>query len=300
MQDDTRRGLYNTPKEIAEAVVFALPAILFLVCFLLIPIVGTFVSSFYRDVSYLPREFIFFENFRRIATDSTYWRSVYFTVLFVACSVAIEMVIGIIFSLIMHEAFPGRGILRGIILVPWAIPVAVSARVWELIYNFHYGLANYIVTALGIAGSPINWFGNSVGAFFALVITDVWKTAPFVAIIILTGLQAIPEDLYAQAKVDGTQFMQRFWKITLPLLKPVIVVALLFRTIDALRVFDLVYVLTKGGPGGSTTSVSLYAFKTFVAGDFGYGSAISVTLFIIAWLFSILYIKSSRFLEEVK
>ncbi len=114
------------------------------------------------------------------------------------------------------------------------------------------------------------------------------------------GLQAIPEELYSQAKVDGTNFLQRFWKITLPLLKPFIIVALLFRTIDALRVFDLIYVLTKGGPGGSTTSISLYAFKYFVSGDFGFGSAVSTVLFIISLIMAILYLKFSKYGEVLK
>jgi multiple sugar transport system permease protein len=131
------------------------------------------------------------------------------------------------------------------------------------------------------------------------VAADAWKTTPFVAILLLAGLSAIPEDLYRQAEVDRAGYVQRFFRITLPLLRPVLVVALLFRTIDSLRIFDLVFVLTKGGPGGSTTSLSLYGYQSFVGGDFGYGSAISVVLFLLAFLLSILYLRAGRFGREI-
>ena len=153
---------------------------------------------------------------------------------------------------------------------------------------------------LGFSDSPINWLGSSTGAFFSIVISDVWKTTPFITIIILAGLSTIPNELYKQARIDGTNFINRFFKITFPLLKPVIVVALLFRTIDAIRIFDLIYVLTGGGPGGSTTSVSLYAFKYYLTGDFGYGSAISVLIFLLASALAVLYIKFGNFTEELK
>jgi multiple sugar transport system permease protein len=131
------------------------------------------------------------------------------------------------------------------------------------------------------------------------VVSDVWKTTPFVAIILLAGLQAIPDELYSQARVDRANFLQRFFKITLPLLKPVLIVALLFRTIDALRIFDLIYVLTGGGPGGATTSFSLYGYKYFLAGDFGYGSSVSVILFIIALGLSVFYVRLGKWNREV-
>jgi multiple sugar transport system permease protein len=152
----------------------------------------------------------------------------------------------------------------------------------------------------GLLNQPINWLGTSDGAFFAIVISDVWKTTPFIAIILLAGLSNIPRILYSQAMIDGAGSWQRFYRITLPLLKPVIIVALLFRTIDAIRIFDLIYVLTGGGPGGSTTSLSLYAFKHYLSGDFGYGSAISIVIFLTAGMLSILYIKLGRFGEGMR
>jgi multiple sugar transport system permease protein len=209
------------------------------------------------------------------------------------------MLFGLGFALVLNEGLRLRGFLRVAVLIPWAVPIAVSARVWELIYNYDYGLFNFVGLRLGFFSAPINWLGSSKGAFLALVLADVWKTTPFVAIILLAGLSGIPRDLYKQAAVDGATTLQRFCRITVPLLKPVILVALLFRTIDAVRVFDVVYVLTRGGPGGDTTPLSLYAFKYFLTGDFGFGSAVSILVFLIAAAFSVLYIRSGKFTRTI-
>jgi len=151
-----------------------------------------------------------------------------------------------------------------------------------------------------LTDSPINWLGTPAAAFAAIVLSYMWKMTPFVTIILMAGLSIIPRDLYKQAMVDGTTFAGRFFRITLPLLKPVLIVALLFRTIDALRIFDLVYVLTGGGPGGGTTSLSLYAYKYFLAGDFGYGSAVSVVIFLVAGGLAILYLWVGKFKEAIQ
>ncbi len=285
--------------EIKSAYLFNLPLILTALAFIAFPVIGTIVLSFFRDVTFLPNKFIDVQNFSRLLTDAHFWQSGLFTLLFVVVSVILELSLGLIFALVLNEAIPGRGILRVVILIPWAIPIAISGRIWELIYNYDYGLLNYIFLQLGLVDSPISWLGTSVGAFFAVVLSDVWKTTPFMTIILLAGLSTISESIYKQAMIDGTNLFQRFFKITLPLLRPVIVVALLFRTIDAVRIFDLVYVLTGGGPGGSTTSLSLYAYNYYVNGDFGYGSAVSVMVFLAAGLLAVMYIKFGRFRETV-
>jgi multiple sugar transport system permease protein len=212
--------------------------------------------------------------------------------------VPLEVILGMIIALVLNETFPGRAALRAMVLIPWAIPAAVSGRIFELIYNYSYGVANYVTHLLGVG--PVNWLGTDLGAFAAVVLADVWKTTPFAAIIMLAGLAAIDEDLHRQAQVDRANFVQRFFKITLPVLKPVVVVTLLFRTVDALRVFDVIFVLTGGGPGGSTDAVSLFAYTYYAAGDFGYGATISVLLFFVALGFSLAYIKMARFGEELK
>ena len=291
---------YLSNSETKTAYLFNLPLILTALVFIFLPVLGTLITSLFRDVTYLPGKFLLFSNYERMFSDPHFWQSVSFTLLFVFVSVTFELIFGLIFALILNEAIPGRGFLRVAILIPWAIPIAISARIWQLIYHFDYGLLNYLVVNLGISNAHINWLGSSFGAFISIVVSDVWKTTPFMTVILLAGLSTIPRELYKQAEIDGTNFIQRFFKITLPLLKPVLLVALLFRTIDAIRIFDLIYVLTGGGPGGSTTSLSLYAYNYFVSGDYGYGSAVSVIVFVLAAGLALLYIRFSRFREIIK
>jgi multiple sugar transport system permease protein len=274
---------------------FILPLVLTILVFVVVPVLGTFWTSLFRDVTYLPHRFVFLSNYQRLLGDSNFWRSLTFTVLFVGISVPVEMTLGMIFALILNEKLRFRNALRATVLIPWAVPTIVAARTWELVYNYSYGLANYLGRITHISSAPVNWLGTPASAFTALVIADVWKTTSFVAIILLAGLQTIPEEIYEQAKVDGTRFHQRFFKITLPVLKPVVAVALIFRTIDAIRILDLIYVVTDGGPGGSTTSLSLYGYKFFNEGDFGYGSTIAVVVFLLAFLLSISYLRAGGF-----
>jgi multiple sugar transport system permease protein len=281
-----------------QAFRFLAPLLLFLTGFILVPIFGTFVDSLYREVTFLPRHFIGLTNYLALFHDPAFWQSVRFTLLFVLVSVPIEVALGLAVALVLNEPFPLRWLLRACVLIPWAIPAAVSARVFQLIYNYSYGAANELLALCHLPAGPVNWLGSSPGAFAAVVLADAWKTTPFAAIILLAGLAAIPGDLYAQARVDRARFYQRFLHITLPLLKPVLIVTLLFRTIDALRVFDLIYVLTGGGPGGSTMSLSLLGYQSFSAGDFGYGSAISVLLFLIAFILSLFYVRVGGFGQE--
>ena len=285
-------------KQYREAFRFLSPLLLFLAGFILIPILGTFWDSLYREVSYLPREFIGLTNYQALFRDPAFWQALRFTLLFVLFSVPLEVIFGLLIALVLNEHFPLRWLLRACILIPWAIPAAVSGRIFELIYNYSYGAANYLLRLFHLPVGPVNWLGSEVGAFAAVVVADAWKTTPFAAIILLAGLSAIPSDLYAQAKVDRARFDQRFLYITLPLLKPVLLVTLLFRTIDALRVFDIIFVLTGGGPGGSTLSLSLFSYQFFSTGDFGYGSAISVLLFLLAFALAAGYIRLGGFGRE--
>jgi multiple sugar transport system permease protein len=282
------------------AYLFNMPTVILAAVLIAIPVIGTLVTSLLRDVTFMPDRFVGLDNFGRLLADINFWRSVRFTLLFVLVSVSIELVLGMIFALLLDRSIPGRGVMRVALLIPWAIPIAISARVWELIYNFDYGLLNFLAQASGIAAEPINWLGSSLGAFLAIVISDVWKTTPFMTIILLAGLATIPDELHKQAMVDGAGAWRRFLHVTLPLLRPVLVVALLFRTIDAIRIFDLVYVLTGGGPGGSTTSLSLYAYRYYLMGDFGYGSVLSVVVFLIATALAVIYIRAGRFSEVIK
>jgi multiple sugar transport system permease protein len=269
-------------RETWTALAFLLPLAGFVVIFILVPVLGTLTDAFFLYLTYRAKRFIGIDNFIWLFNDPGFGRALWFTGLFVLVSVPLEVILGLIMALVLNEKLPLRGIMRAAVLIPWAIPAVVSGRIFELIYNYSYGAANYVLTTMHLTSAPVNWLGSEIGAFSALVIADGWKTTPFAAIILLAGLSAIPPDLYRQARVDRASFVQRFFKITLPLVKPVLIVVLLFRTIEALRVFDLIFVLTGGGPGGATTSVSLFGYDYFSAGDFGYGSAASVILFFIA------------------
>ncbi len=293
-------GLGNRLSDRRTAHLFILPLVVVMVVFIVVPVAGTFVTSFFRDITYLEPAFTFLANYKRLASDAGFWQSMRFTSLFVAVCIPVELLLGMVFALILNERLPARGVLRAAVLVPWAIPTIVAARTWELIYNYSYGLANWVLALLHAAPQPVNWLGSPLSAFGALVIADVWKTTPFVAIILLAGLQTIPEQIYEQAKVDGAVFHQRFFRITLPILRPVIAVALIFRTIDTIRILDLIYVVTDGGPGGSTTSLSLYGYKFFNEGDFGYGSTIAVVVFVMAFLLSMAYLRAGGFKGAVE
>jgi multiple sugar transport system permease protein len=276
---------------------FLSPLFGFVGLLILVPVLGTLLDSMFRDIIYLPPRFVFLDNYRALAADPAFWNAVRFSFLFVLVSVPLQMLLGLGMALVLNEPIPLRGLLRACMLVPWAIPAAVTGRVFQLVYNYSYGAANYLLGLLQITQEPVNWLGTSFSAFFAVVAADTWQTTPFAAIILLAGLAAIPEDLYAQAKVDQAGMLRRFVGITLPLLKPVLIVALLFRTIQALRIFDIIFVLTGGGPGGATEPLSMLAYRHFAAGDFGYGSAASVVLFFIALGFSFLYMRAGRFQE---
>lgn len=278
---------------------FVLPLVILLTVLILIPIIGTIITSAYKDISFLQKRFIGFDNYIRMFGDGRFWQSFRFTLLFIAVSVPLEMILGLAFALLLNRTIPLRGLLRATVLIPWAIPAAISAKMWQLVYNFHFGLANHVMQFFGLSTGPVNWLGTSVSAFIALVIADAWKTSPFAAIILLAGLQTIPPELHMQAQVDRAGIVRRFFAITLPLLKPALLVTLLFRTIDALRVFDVIYVLTQGGPGGSTTSLSLYGYQVLLSGDFGYSSAVSVALFVVAFVLSVIYARMARFSEAI-
>ncbi len=253
---------------------YGFPSFFFITLFVLTAVIGTVLLSFSKG----------FENYARLISDPRFTDSLWFTVKFALVSVPFEITLGLILALIVNEKFRYRGLVRGLILIPWAIPAVVSARMWQLVFNYTYGVLNSLSD--GLLGVRINWFGEEHTALLALAIADTWRTAPFVALIILAGLQTLPEEVFKQALVDGAGLFKRFFFVTLPLLKPFILIAVLFRGIDALRVFDLVFVLTGGGPGGSTTPLSLYAYKFYLVGDFGYASALSSVLFVLCLFLS--------------
>jgi len=229
-------------------------------------------------------------NYSTVLKDSVFWDAFKTTFIFTGVSVTLELVLGLAMAIAMHSAFKGRGVLRTVILVPWAILTVVTAITWRSIFEPDLGFANSVLKALHLPGGHTVWLGQKPEALFVMIFADVWKTAPFMALLILAGLQVIPDDIYEAAKVDGSTAWQRFTKITLPLLKPAILVALIFRTLDALRIFDLPFVLTKGAFG--TNTLSLQAYQTFQQNRIiGLGAAISILTFITVMAVSFIYIR---------
>ena len=279
------------------------PCFLFVVAFAFYPIVYSFYLSMRRIIVGMPalgQPFVGLDNFRELLHDGVAWHALLNTLAFVFTSTFFELLFGLIIALAINRSFRGRGMVRAAILVPWAIPTVVSSQMWRFIFNDKYGLLNFILygadTTLYRA-----WLAEPLFAFAAIVAADVWKTSSFAALLILAGLQTIPEELHEAARIDGANVWQRFRNITLPLLKPALLIALLFRTMDALRVFDLVFVMTQGGPANSTNVLQFYGYKKiFAEGFMGYGSAVSVLVFMISLALSVVYIKSigSKMLQE--
>jgi multiple sugar transport system permease protein len=223
-------------------------------------------------------------NYSEALQSSEFWSALSVTLRFTVVTVALEFLLGLAMAMAMHQAFKGQGVLRTVVLVPWAVLTVVTAIMWRTIFASPQGIVNSVL------GSDAVWLGEQPNAFIVVVIADVWKTAPFMALLTLAGLQTIPGEIYEAAKVDGATAWQRFIRITMPLLTPAILVALIFRTLDALRIFDLPYVLTKGANG--TTTLSVIAYQTFAENRiYGYGAALSVLTFIVVMIVSFSYIK---------
>jgi multiple sugar transport system permease protein len=266
---------------------FIIPALILLSFVTIYPVIYVFYLSLQKkllifDIS----KFIWFDNYLFLLKDDRFWNALKNTAYFTTVSVSLELLLGLSVALLLNRSFRFRGFVRAVVLVPWAIPTVVSAKMWEWIYNTDFGILNYIL------GSKINWLGSPFLAMNAAVFMDVWKTTPFVAILLMAGLQIIPRELYQAAKVDGACSWAILKKITIPLLKPIILVVLIFRTLDAFRIFDSIYVLTGGGPANTTETLSIYAYKVlFQTLQFGYGSTLSVIVFMCIGSISIFYIK---------
>ncbi len=222
------------------------------------------------------------DNYVRMALDGRFWQSLGNTTVFTSVSVVLELILGMGIALILNQSFPGRGAVRTIAILPWALPTALIALTWSLIFQGEFGVWNDMLLRLGLIESGINWLGNPKWAWLATIAADVWKTTPFVSILLLAGLQSISQDLYEAHAIDGASPWGSFRQITLPLLLPQILIAVLFRFAQAFGVFDLVKVMTNGGPAGSTEMVSLYIYATVMRYlDFGYGAALVVVTFLL-------------------
>lgn len=289
-----RSGMIH-PSERAWGYLFASPAFLLVGLIALAPIAAALWLSLRQQLPIFGiDEFVGVRNYLQLWGDDRFWAACRTTLYFTVLSVSAELLLGFGFALLLNRLSDGGRGLRWahvMIILPWAIPTVVSAQIWAWLYQPDFGLLNYLLSAAGMTGGRIDWLADPDWAIHAAVVMDVWKTTPFAALLLLAGLKTVPQELYAAARADGAGTWEQFRRITLPLLMPVVVIVLVFRTMDAVRVFDAVFVLTGGGPGNSTETLSIYAYKTlFQTLQFGYGSALATAMFVLAAVLSLLYL----------
>jgi ABC-type sugar transport system permease subunit len=275
------------------------PVVILLLAITAYPLVYNIWNSFHFDnLSYggLPHRFVGWANFSAMFSSPRWVAALERTLAFTVVTIAFDVVVGLALALMMHRQFRGRGFLRASVLVPWAMPTVVSAMLWKTMFDPSAGFVDYILGAFHPAWSSIAWLGASVWrSWAAIFIADSWKNIPFVAILLLAGLQVIPDDVYEAARIDGASWWQSFTRVTLPMLKPALSVALIFRTLQALLVFDVIYIMTGGGPGDSTQTLSFLSYQTFIINtDFGLGGAMSIALVVLALAVSFIYVRAFR------
>jgi multiple sugar transport system permease protein len=258
-------------------------------------------NSLRHDVvtSGIPATWAGLSNYKEIFTDNLFVPSLVRTIGFTVVSVAVETVIGLGLAVALNRAFPGRGLVRAAVFIPWAVPTVVSAQLWKNMFDPQNGFVNYILTELHLPLAHTTWLGQTWTAWGAILVADAWRNTPFIAIVLLAGLQVIPGDIYEAARIDGASAWQAFRRLTLPLLKPALMVAMIFRTLQSFLIFDVVYNMTAGGPGTSTSVLSYLNYQAFFVNfDYGYGGAISIALVVVALLIAAVYTRVFR-VEQV-
>jgi trehalose/maltose transport system permease protein len=263
------------------------------------PLAKTIYQSFTNQefLALTPATWVGLDNYKTLYHDAIFRHSIWTTIRFTLITVTIEFALGLVIALVVNSSYKGRGAMRAIMLVPWAIPTVVAAQMWKWMLDDTFGVVNDLGVKAHLISHAHAWIADPSTALAAVCAVDIWKTTPFVALLLLAGMQVIPQDLYEAAKVDGANVLQQFWKITFPLLKPAILVTLIFRTLDALRVFDVFYVFFGNRP--DTQTMSIYAQSTIVGdGHVGYGAAVSVTIFLIIAIFVVIYVTANRLSGE--
>jgi len=273
------------------------PCLLAVAVFAFYPIAHTVYLSLHRLVMGLPglgRPWAGLDNFALLFTDPLALKSLANTVLFVVVSTGLELVLGMAMALVINASFRGRAWVRAAVLVPWAIPTVVASQMWRFVANDNYGALNLVLYGSEVAAYQA-WLAEPGWALALVIAADVWKTSSFAALIILAGLQTIAPEMMDAAELDGAGPWRRLWYMTLPAVRPALAVALIFRTMDAFRVFDLVYVMTRGGPGGATSVLQFFGYqKMFAEGFMGYGASAAVLVFALAMVFSLGYLALFR------
>jgi len=287
-----------TASRVRSAWLFLTPMLVVLALVAAWPLIRTIWLGF-TDANLLKMEqakWIGLQNFTGeygLFQDRLWWKAVTNTLWFTFFTVVIETVLGMAVALVLNRKFPGRGLVRAAVLIPWAIPTVVSAKMWSWMLNDQFGLINHMLLGLGLIDAPMAWTADPDLLMTSVVLVDVWKTTPFMALLILAALQMLPKECYEAAEVDGVHPVKVFFKVTLPLIRPALMVAIIFRALDAIRIFDLVYVLT--GTREQSMTMSVYARQQLIEfQEVGYGSAASTLLFFIVALLTIVYIVLGR------
>jgi ABC-type sugar transport system permease subunit len=287
------RSVGSARRESRFGLLLVLPALIVIGLVALLPIAWTFWDSLHLydlRLPWLGRPWMGAGNYAEAVHDQRFRGALVHTTFFVAVTVTLELLLGLVLALALQRAVRARGLLRTTVLLPWAIPTVVAALVWRFIFDSPAGLVSALAAGLGV--TPPTWFADPVAAWVPLILADVWKSTPFVAVLLIAGLQGIDGSLYEAARVDGAGPWRQFVNITLPLLRPALFVACLFRALDAFRVFDVIYVMTGGGPGSATEPIALYTFSTLLQHlRFGYGSALSIIVFVAAFVFALVSIR---------
>jgi len=294
--------LSRRARELLTGYLYLIPVILALGCTVLFPILKAMHMSLYNHVLIRPQEYgyVGLANYARLLHDETFWLSLWNSFLWVFGSVSFQFLGGFAAALLLHQSFRGRALVRTITLLPWIIPGVVVPLIWEFIYQPNYGLLNDILSRTGVMTERVAWLANPALAMPAVIVTNIWRGMPFFAIMLLAGLQAIPGELYEAARVDGASVFQRFCFITLPMLKPIIVVATATRIVWTFNYADLIFVMTSGGPANATQITSTYTLlQAYSNLDFGYAATLSVALLLIMLVFTVFYLRITRGLEGV-
>lgn len=267
------------------------PLLIVLLVITAYPLFYNIWNSFqYDNLLSFQRGFAGLANYAELFTNKQFLPALVHTLGFTVVSVVLETVIGLGIALALNKSFRGRGLVRAAVLIPWAVPTVVSAELWRTMFDPQQGFVNFLLTKLHLPLAGTTWLDSTWTAWAAILIADAWRNTPFIAIVLLAGLQVIPSDIYEAAKIDGANAWQTFRRLTLPLLKPALMVALIFRTLQSFMIFDVVYIMTSGGPGTSTNVLAYLNWKAFFTlFDYGYGGAVSVSLVVMALVIAGIY-----------
>ncbi len=289
-------------KELLAGCLYLVPVAVCLGGTIVFPILKAMHMSLYNHVLIRPQEYRFVGvgNYARLLHDETFWLTLWNSMVWVFGSVALQFLGGFAAALLLHQSFRGRAFVRTVTLLPWIVPGVVVALVWEWLYQPNYGVINDVLFHLGWLHERVAWLSDPRLAMPAVITTNVWRGVPFFAIMLLAGLQAIPDELYEAARVDGAAVVGRFMHITLPLLRPIIVVATATRIIWTFNYADLIFVMTSGGPANATQITSTYTLLMAYSNlDFGYAATLSVVLLAIMLGFTVVYLRLTRGIESV-